>query len=143
MTTALRVGCQSPAWCAFKPARLCGLGDGHMSKNLRKSERVDSTNLLYLCEKDENDTITRQGMGKTLNVSETGIRLQTNFPIDSNKTLMLTIGFEDDLVDVEGKIEYFAENDNQYEFGIRFVDPDDKAKVILSQYVKIFKQFGA
>jgi hypothetical protein len=114
-----------------------------MSENLRKSERVNSLNLLYLCEKDENDTITRQGMGRTLNISETGIRLQTNFPIDSKKTLLLTIGFEDDLVEVQGRIEYYIENNDQYEFGIRFVNPDEKVKVILSQYVRIFKEFGA
>ncbi len=113
-----------------------------MSENLRKHERINSSNLLYFCVKDENETITQQGMGKTLNVSESGIRLETNYPIDSKKTLWLSIGFEDDLVDVKGKIEYYIEKNNQYEFGIRFIDLDEESRVILSQYVKIFKQFN-
>ena len=67
-----------------------------MGENQRRKERIQSQNLLFLCVKD-NDDIIQQGMGKTLNVSESGIRLETNFSIDSKKTVILSIGFEDPL----------------------------------------------
>ena len=109
-----------------------------MGENQRKKERIQSQNLLYLCVK-ENDDIIQQGMGKTLDVSESGIRLETNFPIDSKKTVTLSIGFEEDIVDIKGKIVYYIEKKGTYEYGIRFEHVDETAFVILNQYVRMFK----
>ena len=108
-----------------------------MEKNSRKHERIDSQNLLYLCVKENGDVI-QQGMGKTLNVSESGIRLETHFPMDSNLIVWMTIGFEDDVVDIKGKIENYIVKQNTYEFGIRFLDMDQRSRSILHEYVKLF-----
>ncbi len=110
-----------------------------MAENLRRHKRIDTQNLLYLCVK-ENGDILLQGMGKTLNVSESGIRLETHFPMDSEQIVWMTIGFEDDVVDVKGKIEYCIVKQNTYEFGIRFLDMDQRAHSILHEYVKIFSK---
>lgn len=110
-----------------------------MEQNLRRHKRIDSQNLLYLCVKKNGDII-QQGMGKTLNVSESGIRLETRFPIDSNLIVWMTIGFEDDLVDIKGTIEYHIAKENTYEFGIQFLDLDERSRLILGEYIKLINK---
>jgi hypothetical protein len=109
-----------------------------MEKQLRQHERVDSRNLLYLCVRENEETI-QQGMGRTLNVSESGIRLETHFPIDDQPIVWMTIGFEDDVVDIKGKIEYSIVKRNTYEFGIRFMEMDDRSRMILKEFVRFFQ----
>ena len=69
----------------------------------RKHHRIDSLNLSYLCV-NENNEVVKQGMGRTLNVSESGILLETVFPLKKNLSLSISIGLEDDLVDIQGKV---------------------------------------
>jgi hypothetical protein len=68
----------------------------------RKHARVSSLNLSYVC-LDEKDKIVKQGMGRTLNVSESGILLETHFPIDNKHIVTLTLGLEEELVDIKGR----------------------------------------
>ena len=52
------------------------------SKEFRKHDRFDALNLLsYFCVDAENQTV-QQGMGRTLNVSETGIEF---FGVDADE----------------------------------------------------------
>lgn len=111
-----------------------------MSEDLRKDERIDASNLLYWCVKDDAGAVVQQGMGRTLNVSESGIRLESRKRIDAENALWLTIGFEDDLVEIPGKIENMTQTDDLYTFGIRFIELDERSRVILNQYVKVFLQ---
>ena len=94
-----------------------------MNENQRKHERINSLNLLHIYVK-ENDEVVQQGMGRTLNISESGIRLETNFSIDTKKTIWLTIGFEDDILELKGQITYYVARGKKFEFGIRFMDLD-------------------
>ena len=109
-----------------------------MNENKRGKERINKINLLYLCVKENGDVI-QQGMGRTINISESGIRLETNFPIDSKKTVFLSIGIEDDIVNIKGRIVYYIEKNATFEFGIQFEDVDEYASVILGQYINFFK----
>jgi hypothetical protein len=68
----------------------------------RKHARFNSLNLSYVC-LDENNKIIKQGMGRTLNVSESGILLETHFPIDKSHIVTLTLGLGEDLVDIKGR----------------------------------------
>ena len=80
--------------------------------NKRKNPRVKSPNLLaYLCIDEEKNKVI-QGMGRTLNVSEGGILLETHVPIDTRHTVLLTIAMEDDLMHFKGKIAHSKERDD-------------------------------
>ena len=65
----------------------------------RRHKRIYSLNLSYLCV-NANNEVVRQGMGRTLNVSESGILLETLFPLAKQQLLSLAIGIEADLVDI-------------------------------------------
>jgi c-di-GMP-binding flagellar brake protein YcgR len=105
------------------------------SENKRKHERIESLNLSYIC-LDENKNIVKQGMGRTLNISESGILLETHFPIESKHTLQLTISLEEDLLDIKGKpIHIRAIEGGKYKIGIKFLDLDKKSIKILQRFI--------
>jgi len=104
----------------------------------RKHARVTSLNLSYFC-LDKNDEIVKQGMGRTLNVSESGILLETAFPIDSGHTVLLNIGLEEDIVDIKGKPIHTKKNDQGlHEVGIQFLKINETTRKTLKKYIQIF-----
>jgi c-di-GMP-binding flagellar brake protein YcgR len=112
-----------------------------MSKyNKRRGPRVKSPNLVvYLCIDEEKNKII-QGMGRTLNVSEGGILLETHVPIDPGYTLILTIAMEEDLMHFKGRIAHSREReDGKFESGVEFLEMDKQKRRFLSQYMIIFK----
>ena len=105
------------------------------SENKRKHERIQSLNLSYICI-DEDENIVKQGMGRTLNLSETGILLETHFPIEPNHMVQLTISLEEDLLDIKGKPVHVRPRDQgKYEIGIQFVELDQSASQIIKKFV--------
>ena len=105
----------------------------------RKHSRIDSLNLLNYAYADESGDGSIQGMGRTLNVSESGILLEMHTPINTNDVISLTIGLEEDMVGIKGRVVYTKENAKKmYESGIEFFDVDEKAKETLKRYIAAF-----
>jgi hypothetical protein len=105
------------------------------SENKRKHERIQSLNLSYIC-LDEDKNIVKQGMGRTLNISESGILLETHFPIEPNHTIQLTVSLEENLLDIIGKPVHVRSIDGgKYQIGIKFFDLDANATNILKKFI--------
>ncbi|MFH1487561.1 MAG: PilZ domain-containing protein [Pseudomonadota bacterium] len=111
---------------------------GSIDKRINK--RLDSLNLLsYVCCDDQNTAIT-QGMGRTLNVSEGGIRIETRLPMDTQWLVSLTVALEDDLMDFKGKVVHSVKReDGNFEYGIEFTAMDEGKRVFLKQYILLFR----
>lgn len=104
-------------------------------KNKRKHERIQSLNLSYIC-LDEDENIVKQGMGRTLNISESGILLETHFPIEPEHLIQLTISLEEDLLDLKGKpVHVRASDEGKYEIGIQFIELDQDATKLLKKFI--------
>jgi c-di-GMP-binding flagellar brake protein YcgR len=105
------------------------------SENQRKHERIQSLNLSYIC-LDEDSNIVKQGMGRTLNISKAGILLETHFPVEPSHTVQLTIGMEENLLDIKGNPVHVKSLDGgKYQIGIEFVDLDENAAKILQNFI--------
>ena len=80
------------------------------------------------------------GMGRTLNISKSGVLLETHTPpISVGSVVSLTIGFEEDVVDIKGRVVYTKESSNDmFESGIEFFDVDGHASAILEKYIEAF-----
>ena len=106
----------------------------------RRAPRIDSHNLLsYVCH-DENNLELTQGMGRTLNVSEGGILMETHIYMDPRYMMALTIAMEDDLMEIKGKITYCKKReDGKFETGIRFIEINEAKVKFLKQFIVIFK----
>ncbi len=111
------------------------------SREKRKHERIASLNLLnYLC-MDENHEFVESGMGRTLNVSLSGILLETHVPIESRRAISLAIGLEEEVVNILGRIVYCRKGrEGMYDSGVHFFESDDEASFdILRQYIQAFR----
>lgn len=53
---------------------------------------------------DHNDKVCGRGLARTLNVSENGLRLETRDFFDPGTRLRITLGLENDLVQVVGQV---------------------------------------
>ncbi|MFC1862765.1 PilZ domain-containing protein [Thermodesulfobacteriota bacterium] len=106
----------------------------------RAEHRIGSHNLLsYEC-LDEDGKVISQGMGRTLDVSEKGILLETHVPLDPLYMISLTISLEDLLFDIKGKVSHTeGQEKGKYESGIQFVGMDEAKTKILRQFTVIFK----
>jgi c-di-GMP-binding flagellar brake protein YcgR len=106
------------------------------SEDKRKHERIPSLNLSYIC-LDEDKNIVKQGMGRTLNISESGILLETHFPIETSHIVQMTIGLEEDLLDITGRpVHIKAREKGKYEIGIQFIELDQHSRRVLKKFIR-------
>jgi c-di-GMP-binding flagellar brake protein YcgR len=112
-----------------------------MIKERRSTSRFDSINLIsYFC-LDKNNHKSGQGMGRTLNISENGIMLETHVPIDPDGSMSITIALEEELMDIDGKVTFSnKKEDGKYETGVHFNKPDEEKRRFLRHYIALFRE---
>ena len=109
-------------------------------KERREHPRISSLNLLsYLCI-NENQEVVKQGVGRTLNVTENGILMETHMPIDPQYTVSVIIAMKDDLLDMKGKVVHSRPGeDGKLYSGIQFIETDEAALRILKKCIAALK----
>jgi len=111
------------------------------TEDRRKHVRINALNLISYSCIDETVQAVAQGMGRTLNVSQDGILLETHVPIDPKHTVALAIGLEDDLINIKGRVVFsMAGGEERFEAGIEFIDTDEAALEVLKKYIKAFRE---
>jgi hypothetical protein len=109
----------------------------------RLKRRVGSRNILYYLCLDRDQNVLTQGMGRTLNISETGILLETHVFVKSEHLLSLTIGLDDEIMDFTGEVTHSHEReDGMYETGIKFLDMTNEKRKFLKQYLNLIEGQG-
>jgi len=74
-------------------------------------------------------------LGKTLDVSEGGVRIEAHVSMDKGTRVSLTVAFGDELVDLEGRVVHSVETSGgRFEYGIEFVEMDERSTDFLRQY---------
>ncbi|MBC2713355.1 MAG: PilZ domain-containing protein [Desulfosarcina sp.] len=110
----------------------------------RKHSRVDSIYLLNYVHLDENDNAMMQGMGRTINVSESGIMLETHVSFGENDTVDVVVGLKEDMVTIRGKVVFArATETGRYQSGIQFLTIEDASLETLRRYIDAFNAFSA
>lgn len=113
-----------------------------MSTSNRRYVRLDSLNLLEYVLLDEKGEIATRAMGRTLNISEKGMLLETHIPFEPDRILLITIGLEEDLVDLKGQVKHAEPRDDKYfSAGIEFLEIDDEGSRVLRSYLEAFTKF--
>lgn len=113
-----------------------------MNNGKRRYIRMDALNLLEYVLLDEKGEIATRAMGRTLNISEKGILLETHIPFEPGRHLLITIGLEEDLVDVRGLVKHAEKRDDKYfGAGIEFLEIDGEGLRVIENYLQAFKVF--
>lgn len=111
------------------------------TKDRRKNARINALNLISYSCIDETVQVVAQGMGRTLNVSQDGILLETHVPIDPKYTVALAIGLEDELLNIKGKVVFsMAGGEDRFEAGIEFIETDEAGLDVLKKFIKAFRE---
>lgn len=109
----------------------------------RKSPRISSVNLISYACLDQNNREYAHGMGRTLNLTEDGMLLETHFPIENGCIVSLQLGLGEEIIDFRGKVVHQEPAEGElFTTGIEFLDKDSETLDKLRQFVKAFKKQG-
>lgn len=106
----------------------------------RKFIRLDALHLLDYIVLDRDRSRGRYSMGRTLDVSVNGIKMETAYPLSLEDTLEITVGIEEDLVDLEGRITYSQPEGDRHVSGIEFIKMSGESRRVFRRYTEAFKQ---
>lgn len=104
----------------------------------RRFIRYDSLHLLDYLVVDKEDRPGQYSMGRTIDVSIDGLKLETVSPLEPDTRLRITVGLEDDLIDLEGRTTYAAPRDGRFVSGVTFVQVSGEGRRILAIYIEAF-----
>lgn len=103
--------------------------------NQRKHARTASLNLSFFCI-DQDDNVMAQGMGRTLNLSETGILLETSIAMEPGQSVDMEIALQNDLIDARGTVAHCKAIDaDHYHTGIEFSQISNADMEILKSHL--------
>lgn len=106
----------------------------------RKFERNRALNLVDYIILDEDGRRLSRGMGRTRNVSEGGLLLETHRPLQDGQIVLITLGLKEDTVQLRGKIMHqeppasFSE-DTRYCAGVKFTATNKQGMEALKKYI--------
>jgi len=114
---------------------------GRMEDRLTFQNRKDSIRLKVIYPAiytrfDNKGRPCDQKICRSMNVSQRGVRLQSNFPVDSGEVLDITIALGENLIAFKGKVVYVASSEDQgFEFGISIEDIEDQDRGALFRFI--------
>jgi hypothetical protein len=105
----------------------------------RESERKEALALLDFIALDESGAPVDRAMARTLNVSEKGILLETHLALKKGQHLLITIGLEDNLCELRGRILRSEKVDeSKFHYGVEFLKMSPDNAATLGWYLKSF-----
>jgi len=111
--------------------------------NKRRFIRMDSLHLLDYLVLETDGSHGCYSMGRTLDVSVDGIQLETVQPLRPGTRLLITLGLEENLVDIEGEVVHCRPHHSRYLSGITFWRVEKADRLILDQYINAFLKYRA
>ena len=106
----------------------------------RKFIRYDALHLLDYLVLDEEGQAGAYSMGRTIDVSIDGLKLETIYPLKTDTRLLITVGLEDDLISLEGETTHTFPSDGRFISGITFLKITKDGRRILTKYVEAFRK---
>jgi len=110
-----------------------------MGMEKRDTGRMHTKNLLDYVVVSEAGQILDQGLGRTLDVSEGGLLMETPVSIAAGRTLQVTLGLGNDMVEVSGRVVRSAHSVGDfYATGVEFSAMDPRRREVLLKYLAAF-----
>lgn len=107
----------------------------------RHEPRVKALTLVDVAEFNEAGLLTELTMGRTLDVSQDGMRLELNHPVPVDSTLTLELELGESVVEVHGKVHscnrVTANGQTRYAMGVEFLDLSTENFDKLQAYVQL------
>jgi hypothetical protein len=107
----------------------------------RKFIRWDAIHLLDYVVIDADGTEGRYSMGRTLDVSLNGLKLETSYELPLEAEVKITVGIEEDLIDLVGRITHQSRRGGRFISGIEFVRMSAEDRRVFRLYTDAFKSY--
>jgi PilZ domain len=110
----------------------------------RKFERSRSLNLVDYVIIGEDGRRLSRSMGRTRNVGEGGLLLETHRPLIEGQTVLITLGLKDDTAQLEGTIIHreppaSCSDETKYCAGVKFTGMSKRDRETLKKYIQALK----
>ncbi len=107
--------------------------------NRRKHIRVKTNNLISHEAIGKNGRVISRSMGKALNVSRSGILLETSYPIVAEGISLMAVDLEENLIEMKGRPIYCRETyTGMYQTGISFIGTEAETAKFAVKLIKLF-----
>jgi len=104
----------------------------------RQSLRIEKVNLVQVDRFDEEGFRAELATGRTLNISEGGIRLELYHPLPLRSKVSLNLVLGEQILDLAGTVVYLeAIDEDRCCMGIEFTDLDEETEGLLASYVAV------
>ena len=105
----------------------------------RKHTRVETNNLISYESKGKEGKIVSSSIGKALNISRSGIMLETTDPIETEYVSLMTFDLDNKLIEMTGKLIYCRETDSgTYQAGISFIGTEEETAKFAVKLIKLY-----
>jgi predicted Zn finger-like uncharacterized protein len=109
----------------------------------RKHPRVKTSNLISYFSFDETGKLISHGLGIALDISKSGILLETPYAIESGPIVLAALDWKNNLVELKGKLIYSVkESTEMYRSGIEFVGIDERVAEFIMNLIKDYNYRG-
>ena len=107
----------------------------------RGAKRIESDNLVAYRLVDKDDNTISQGMVTTVDISKTGIAIQSKEFMEADMQIELSLGIGEDVVKASGIVKNIKKiSDDEYQVGIEFKFlTEEDLSIIAMQYPSILK----
>jgi len=106
----------------------------------RRAERCHSINFLEFAVLDGGGEILFREMGRTLNVSATGIKLETPALLEAGQTVRVSVGLKNEMIELLGRVAHGeVVGEKLFSAGIAFTQLDEEGERILERYLAAFR----
>jgi hypothetical protein len=109
-------------------------------KEKRRCPRIATENrVVYILFNEGREKIDR-GVGRTLNLSQTGVLLETEKRLAGTFVMLLTIDLEGKKIKVQGKVvtSRYCNDSGCFFTGVEFIGPKDEQLEAIKAFVKIY-----
>ena len=108
------------------------------SDEKRKHVRIKTKNLFTQESMDEEGRCLSQGIGKALDVSQAGLKLESPHPIEGYLVCLMTVDLDDQLIEIIGEPLYCHKvAKGKYHCGIQFIGSDAEIREFAVKLVKL------
>jgi c-di-GMP-binding flagellar brake protein YcgR len=118
-------------------------------KEQRRCPRIESENIVGYVLYDDKKKKVKQGSGRTRNLSQTGVLLETEAVLKGSYIILVTINLDGNKVKVRGRVvtSRYVESSGCYLTGIEFIGPKDQQIEVIIAFVIAYQhrkhQLGA
>lgn len=103
----------------------------------RNWDRKETLNLVDYVILGEGGVFLSRGMGRTRNVSEGGLLLETHRALNEGEEVLITLGLKEDIVKLRGRVMHQAQPTDEYRHsaGVKFTHMNKEDRELLKRYI--------